>query len=45
MADIAGKWVSVAIRLSDTDLRRMRKLATAQGNRLGGAGRIPLILL
>ena len=34
MADIAEEWVSVAMRLSDTDLRRMQKLAAAQGNRL-----------
>ncbi len=34
MADIAEEWVSVALRLSDTDLRRMQKLAAAQGNRL-----------
>ena len=37
MADIAEEWVSVALRLSDTDLRRMQKLAAAQGNRLRSA--------
>jgi DSF synthase len=36
MADIAEEWVSVALRLSDTDLRRMQKLAAAQSNRLRG---------
>jgi DSF synthase len=30
MADIAEEWVSVAMRLSDQDLRRMNKLAAAQ---------------
>lgn len=34
MADIAEEWVSVAMRLSDNDLRRMHKLAAAQANRL-----------
>jgi DSF synthase len=34
MADIAEEWVSVAMRLSDTDLRRMNKLAGAQAHRL-----------
>jgi DSF synthase len=37
MADIAEEWVSVALRLSHTDLRRMQKLAAAQGNRLRSA--------
>ncbi len=38
MADIVEEWVSVAMRMSDHDLRKMNRLASAQG-RLRAVGR------
>ncbi|WP_088345661.1 MULTISPECIES: crotonase/enoyl-CoA hydratase family protein [Rhodomicrobium] len=37
MADIVEEWVCVAMQLSDYDLRKMNKLAAAQGGRLRAA--------
>ena len=37
MADIVEEWVSVAMRLSDQDLRKMNKLSAAQSRRRGAA--------
>ncbi len=38
LADIAEEWVSIAMRLTDYDLRKMNKLAAAQSGRLRAAG-------
>lgn len=41
MADIAGDWVAVGMRLSARDMRRMQKLTAAQAHRMRGQAEAP----